>query len=539
MQGAARVLTTFTCGTVIASVLGVELTGEAWPGRALANPKSFATLRAGVLAREVDDRLRRGSRVAELVGPVYHERLYLTLGMTASRVAAGADDWFFLAETVRRRPVAEIEGADGPLAPLPRVARAIAELARWLETQGTTVLVLLAPNKASFAPERVGGWPARFEPCYDEAIDVLARAGVPAPNLLEWLRASDQPSRAYVATDTHWSSDGALEVARRAGEWLRERRPDPPGPARACEIATRVIDDYEGDLVHLLGFEPDGELERSFRFPRTMHVGVDARTREPLVTHEPRAIVVVGTSFSDSAELPSLIGAVLGREVEDRAYAGRDAMYPILTVLQDVVLGRRPPPAALIWELPERHLLNEIDRVRSQVDVLLAATRFDPASARPLHPPQGRSGVSLDVARDGSPSASMRGVLAAEDGRLVYDLDEDERGLALAYRVQSIGPTRGEVRFFGPDRSRGERAERDGVRFSASDRPRGERAERDGVRFSASDRRVDPIAIHVSGGYDQLVVVPVPDGASRVEIHPVDDWRPFTFGAVEIWKARE
>ncbi len=404
-----------------------EACSGVWPGAGLGGPIAFRSLANGVISREVEADLEARSRVTQALRPRYNEFLFRAAGQTAAGVVRGADGWLFLEATVRDYPP-----ADGDRS-LPRTVETLARVVRWFESRGTSVLLLVVPNKASANESRL---PAKlkFRSAYPRAFDEIVRAGIWSVDLLAVLRA-DGGEDAYLPRDTHWSWAGALRAVDAAAAAIRARVPEMPGRPVDGEIVSDPPAAIRGGLLRLLGLVEGGAYERSLYDVIAPIRGAErGRPRRSLGSTEFEPIVLAGTSFSHGYHLDSLLSARLGRQVESdalraddgRPVRGTGTKYAILATMQQVLSGERDAPRLVVWEFPERYLFLQADAFRRPFDAVLDAAELHPRAAR---------GWSLDGIRLAGATR-----LASDDARLEAIGDGVRPGFEVAPAAAGIPP---------------------------------------------------------------------------------------------------
>lgn len=335
-----------------------ELARGSWPGRKVAWDRG--SFRRGELAARVETSLARESGVARSLRPYYDEALYVALGAATPKVVVGRDKWLFLAGTVRGFDSARDR------ARLEDVSELVASLDRWLAARGTTMLVAPVPSKAA-----VYGGKLPHPPPAARTLDAMTRHGISALDLGPALDPGAGDT--YLSNDEHWSPLGARRACEAIAAWLRARTGGAlPGAAVSGTIATGPPALHRGDLLGMLGFRKGGRLEARFLVPVRDVLGAGPSGSE-LRFEAPEAIVVAGTSFSFVGHVGSLLSVMLERMVEERTTAGLGPAASTVTLVEDIRAGKRPAPAILVWEIPERHIYDE--RLAPRLRALLAGRR--------------------------------------------------------------------------------------------------------------------------------------------------------------------
>lgn len=396
-----------------------ELAHGKFPGAGWSGRFGMWSLRSGGVARELETRLEKDAELTARLRPHYNEALFLSLGMVTSRVVLGRDDWLFLASESRHWPPAN------GMKFLDFTCGRVGELVRWFESNGTTVVLLVVPRKATVHPEMLPeGLRERFQPVYPQLLEALRTAGVDAPDLLAPLQASDE--RVFRPNDDHWDHPGARIAAEVICARIRERLQgrELPGAPLDAELVTAAPIRSADNLVRMLGFRPNGALVERFTIERTPIVAQDRRTRVRLHGSEkPEAIALVGTSFSGAGHLASLMIGMLGRPVENRAREGHAGGYRITELAREILLGERPAPQVLVWEFPEDFLVSHVRTLTEPVHALVDLVESDapPMRAEPLPVARARAeGVLLSAEGE----RGWEGTAPSGDAQLVLELEQ-------------------------------------------------------------------------------------------------------------------
>lgn len=298
-------------------------------------------------------------------------------------VIVGRNGWLYTDEEFRTYP--DAEGTLG--AHLSLIQWVDAELA----SQGTRLVVALVPSKARLYPEFLG----RREPAsihqdlYYRAQEAILGAGIGAPDLASALADCKRMNPVFLRTDTHWSPEGARCAAEALTRGARR-----PGEAR---YATRVerVERSHGDLTKFLPLAPyfsglmPPQDSLAVRITEPVGVTVDA---DALLGEAPDPeVVLVGTSYSADPrwDLAGALREGLQEDVANLALPGQGPFAPLLQYLQD----RAPhpdsvPPRLLIWEIPERYLIQPRDLKVAAGSAVCPPETAAPAPAGAVRPVQ-------------------------------------------------------------------------------------------------------------------------------------------------------
>jgi hypothetical protein len=225
--------------------------------------------------RRYETALENQSWVRQRVRPVAQQVLFATLNDTGPKGLLGADQWMFYRPGVRYLvdgdrpdvPQTAVQPRTGweYLEPRPPAGRqqvalqAILEYQRQLRQRSIELLVLPVPEKSSVYPDRLtrraGG--TQFRSPSEAFLGELRKAGVEFIDLFTLYREArakagntPQGDGLYLATDTHWSPQGARLAAEALAARIRERGwlPD----ARRKYQSAVVAVERRGDVVEML-----------------------------------------------------------------------------------------------------------------------------------------------------------------------------------------------------------------------------------------------------------------------------------------------
>ncbi|WP_419899424.1 alginate O-acetyltransferase AlgX-related protein [Roseomonas sp. USHLN139] len=288
-------------------------------------------------------------------------------GSGGPQLRVGCDDWLYLTEELRPWPEAA--------AHMEARAAAIGRIAGRLAQRDIALLVAVVPDKARRHPEHLCGAPraAQAEARYDAFLAALRPQPVTLVPLLAPLRG---PDPAFWRTDTHWNQPGAAAAAEAIAIAVGGMAPAPL-LTRGEHFATTSADTESngpGDLLRLMSLDqlpgwmaawarpqPDRQMVES-----TAAVGGGADSGGGGLLDETPApeIVLLGSSFSLNANFHGRLQQALESTVVNYgqaggAFSGAAAAYFASEAFRDT------PPKLIIWEMPERAVvqpLSDTDR---------------------------------------------------------------------------------------------------------------------------------------------------------------------------------
>ncbi len=207
----------------------------------------------GLLDRELTPQIDAYLEDALIIAPGAVAAQALTdvaLGDSPSEeVTLGTNGWLYYTFSLSR-PCLSPDDVDD-------FADTLARAERVVEATGRTLIVAIAPDKATIIPDFLPDG----DTCVNEVADLVGTLDGPDALLTVWdemrtARANDRPI--YFRLDTHWTNEGAAVMAAAVVEILS------PNGWNADAVQKIATVDHEGDLTAMLGLpatEPTDELE--------------------------------------------------------------------------------------------------------------------------------------------------------------------------------------------------------------------------------------------------------------------------------------
>lgn len=185
-------------------------------------------------------------------------RFELGLLDSLNNVVRGKNDWLYYSGGGRGDTIQAYTGANTfSESELDRLQLYFETWGKWLEGQGVTFLVLIAPNKVSVYPEYLPGRISKspFETRIERFLKRMSVSGIPIVfPLSELLEEKRSDSLLYYKLDTHWNANGAFVAYRALAREL---------PESVQFFETDIEFDSSvrsgGDLTELLGVNSDWE----------------------------------------------------------------------------------------------------------------------------------------------------------------------------------------------------------------------------------------------------------------------------------------
>lgn len=289
------------------------------------------------------------------IGGVFRWRLF---GSGGPQVRVGCDDWLFLTEELRSWPDAEAN-----LRARVALLKAIADR---LSARGVELVVAVTPDKARVEAAHLCGAPRtrQADRRYGEIMALLRANRIAAIDLAAPLIAAARSGPVYLRTDSHWSQPGAALAAERIAEAVKI--PIDRGYAFATErAATATL--RPGDLLRLMSLDRVPDLMPRLRprpdqlfVERTVQTAAPASGGDLLDAGPGGQIVLLGSSYALNSNFHGRLQQALQTPIDNRAeagggFAGSAEHYFGGESFADT------PPRLVIWEMPERTLVQPLD----------------------------------------------------------------------------------------------------------------------------------------------------------------------------------
>jgi alginate O-acetyltransferase complex protein AlgJ len=188
----------------------------------------------------------------------------------------------------------------------------------------------------------------------------LTEAGIVAVDVLRPMSAAG--GELYYRTDTHWNERGAKTSADTVAAALRQAGWAPTQKAE-FQVSTEAPQERIGDLIRLAGLDhvpyplrPRGDEETASVIEQraAANVGILDETPAP-------ELAVIGTSFSRRANFVPFLSLALTAPVENFSLDdGGITKAAMVYFAKPEFL--KSPPRAIVWEIPERMIEEDVPR---------------------------------------------------------------------------------------------------------------------------------------------------------------------------------
>ncbi|MEJ6402669.1 alginate O-acetyltransferase AlgX-related protein [Yoonia sp. 2307UL14-13] len=300
----------------------------------------------GAFAQELDGIYRSNLPHRDVAVSWVGAARYALLNEGRDGVVTGRDGWLFSDE--------EFRDASAGL-PLSETIDWIARAEADLQAVGSALVVVPLPAKLEIDAARSGSDDAvgRMALTYDEFLKALGDAGIAYVDTRPALVGLD---RAFFATDTHWTVQGASAVAQTVAasdvigrgqvRFVREVQPEQPFTG---DLVTFVTSDGLAPLIGL----PE---ERIIPYKAVETISDNDGALDLFGTDGPAAIALVGTSYSANPRWSFLAALKLSLDTDVVNYAteGQGPIAPMQAFLDSIDPAALPP--VVIWEFPVRYL---------------------------------------------------------------------------------------------------------------------------------------------------------------------------------------
>ncbi len=294
---------------------------------------------AGTVQRHYETRFEDRFPLRDAIRQTWNAAKYSAFGELAEGAIAGKDGVFFTAEEFTR-----------PLEH-PDFVGVLKDVHDQIAKTGAELVPIIVPDKARMMS---GNLPRarspHFEKRYDQLQSDIARAGLRTVDLRPVLATAGS----YMATDTHWSPEGAQAVAQAVAQLLGDDLKTEATFA-TTQVGTR---EFKGDL---LAFADTGIWRQwvgpNFETISTYETDEQAAGLVGLFDDVTTPVALVGTSFSARTDFHfnSFLKSELWSDVLSFAKEGQGPFPPMEQFLESGTLAEANPQI-VIWEIPERYL---------------------------------------------------------------------------------------------------------------------------------------------------------------------------------------
>lgn len=307
-------------------------------------PKDVDVLRGGLTAT-LDSVYRKSLPHREPAIGMIGALRYLAVGEGRKGVLAGDDGWLFTAEELR--PLT----GDLDLS-LARIAR----VRDRLKAAGVRLVVVPVPGKLDVMVAHSDLQAAQgIATLYDAFLAGLRSHDVAVLNARSALRGGAEAELSFFRTDTHWTPEGAEDVAQAlAASGLVDL-----GDTE-FDVERSAPQQFTGDLVAFVTNEdlaPSIGLEPETAVPFAATVRTDGDSLDIFAGTESGGTLLIGTSYSANPtfSFAEALKLALRQDVLNLAEEGRGPARPMLDYLASPDF-RDAPPKVVIWEFPVRYL---------------------------------------------------------------------------------------------------------------------------------------------------------------------------------------
>ncbi|MEL6838258.1 MAG: hypothetical protein AAFP85_03145 [Pseudomonadota bacterium] len=297
----------------------------------------------GEFAAEVDDLYRGNLPHRDVAVSWVGAARYALLNEGRDGVVVGEDGWLFSAEEFR--PV------DDMAVPLAWITQVDAELA----ALGSDLIIVPLPAKLEIDRAKFAmAAPAdQMAETYDAFLAALDAQGTRFIDTRPALMSIAQP---FLATDTHWTTQGAAAVA----DAIAASDPDLWGDTSFSRV-TGETESFTGDLVTFVTSDNLAPVvglnaETITAYTAKAEDIAGAGGLDLFGTDSPTEVALVGTSYSANPRwsFDAALKLALRRDVINHAEEGQGPVAPMHAFLQR--LDPVAPPPVVIWEFPVRYL---------------------------------------------------------------------------------------------------------------------------------------------------------------------------------------
>ncbi len=230
-------------------------------------------------------------------------------------------------------------------------ATALFKASQQIKALGAELVPVIVPDKARMLPSSFSRpRSAQFNGRYEFLLQTISQQGLRTIDL----RPALSKPNSFMATDTHWSPEGARSVAHEIAKSVhKDFQFDAHFDSQLSGTKT-----FDGDL---LAFADTG-MWRSFLGPKyeqinTFETQSSGEDQLSLFDDVSTPIALVGTSFSarDDFHFVGFLKSALRADVVSLAMEGLGPFHP-MQVFLDGNSFSEINPTIVIWEIPERYI---------------------------------------------------------------------------------------------------------------------------------------------------------------------------------------
>ena len=344
-------------------IIGVTGAIAALNARSFVRPESVAVVN-GSLAKAFETHYDALFPVKKLGVNTWAAIDYTVFGEGRPGVVLGLEDWLYTDE--------EFDVGENYAATIERHLLLIQHFEQQLASAGVALVVGVVPAKARIYSEFLAGRkPAEAHgELYDEVLTRLAAEAIPAADLRSTLVAGKREQPTYFRTDTHWTPWGAKLAAAQIATAVRDAGLL-HSPGGVYVTRTEQALPFRGDLFNFLPLDPyfaqllpPQESIDVMRTEAAIASGGSAATAAQDLFGDSQVpeVVLVGTSYSADSRwnFAGFLQEFLGEDIVNYAKEGAGPFRPMAAYLRSEDF-RRQPPRLVIWEIPERALLEKLE----------------------------------------------------------------------------------------------------------------------------------------------------------------------------------
>jgi alginate O-acetyltransferase complex protein AlgJ len=277
---------------------------------------------------------------------------YVLTGDLGSRVRRGCGNWLFLTDELVLHPERAANAATH--------GRIVEQVASFLKGRNIGLTIVPVPDKSRVEAAELCGVdrPDAISVRLADFKAQLTHGGVGVVDLLRPMNAVG--GELYYRTDTHWNERGAKTAADAVAAALRQAGMAPTQKAE-FHVTTDPLQERVGDLIRLAGLDhvrwplrPHGDEEAATVIEQSAaaNVGILDETPAP-------ELAVIGTSFSRRANFVPFLSLALAAPVENLSLDdGGVTKAAIAYFAKPQFLNA--PPRAVVWEIPERMIEEDV-----------------------------------------------------------------------------------------------------------------------------------------------------------------------------------
>jgi alginate O-acetyltransferase complex protein AlgJ len=290
------------------------------------------------------------------------DRLWAQISYTAfeegqSGVQIGQDSWLFSEEEFTYHKERTLFFEDR--------LDFIKQTAEKLNAHNIELVIALLPAKSRLYQSQLKApYPSYNKEIYAKSLEYFKENDLIAPDLLTLLKNQEDT---FFRTDTHWTNEGAQQVAEIISQTLQKRDLFSDNTNRYLLVKGDDVL-FQGDLNRFLPHSAKYKEEK-INLYKTVLQNANTDKRAALFVNISPPITLVGTSYSANPKwgFEAFLRAAFQQDVLNLAVEGLGP-FEVMQDYFDNYLGQKNDTELIVWEIPERYLVMPLQQEEERSD---------------------------------------------------------------------------------------------------------------------------------------------------------------------------